>query len=124
MTSSAAFLGLLGLTLTFLPEETSTYLNAGDDTFSVLALQLLGAPFLGFAMLNWMAKGSIIGGIYARPVAIGNFMHFAISALALVKLVFSTDQQLQVGIIVIAVLMSIFAIWFGIVFRTNPKAAS
>ena len=37
-------------------------------------------------MLNWMARGNIIGGIYSRPVAVGNLIHFAIAALAMVKL--------------------------------------
>ena len=123
MTSSAVFLAVLGLCLTFLPKETSLLLQAGDDAFSLLAMQMLGATYLGFAMLNWMAKGMIIGGIYAKPIAVGNFMHFAISAITLLKLNFSITG-IQTGLIVITVVMSLFAIWFGIVFRTNPKAVA
>ena len=120
MTSSAILLAVLGLVLTFLPKETSLLLHAGDDEFSVVVMQILGATYLGFGMLNWMAKGMIIGGIYARPIAIGNFMHFAISAMTLLKLNFSIAGT-PTGLIIITVVMSLFAIWFGVVFRTNPK---
>ena len=34
-----------------------------------------------------MAKESLIGGIYNRPIAIGNFMHFAVGAMALIKII-------------------------------------
>ena len=36
-------------------------------------------------MVNWMAKDSLIGGIYNRPVALGNTLHFLMGALALGK---------------------------------------
>lgn len=48
-------------------------------------LKLLGAALLGFAIMNWMAKGTMIGGIYARPLAAGNFLYFAVASLSLLK---------------------------------------
>ena len=42
---------------------------------------------LPFAMLNWMAKGVIIGGIYSRPIVIANLAHFLIGDLELIKAV-------------------------------------
>ena len=47
--------------------------------------QACGVLYLGFAILNWMAKDDLIGGIYSRPVAMGNFLHFFTIAMALVK---------------------------------------
>ena len=43
---------------------------------------------LGFGMMNWMARDALFGGIYNKPMTIGNFMHFGIGALGLVKAVF------------------------------------
>jgi len=44
----------------------------------------------GFAMINWTAKTSLLGWIYGRPIPIGNFAHYAIAALALLKIAFQS----------------------------------
>src|SRR6201985_830012 len=86
MTLSAVFLAVIGISLTFLPAEIGGITGiAPDKTFTVI-LQLLGALYFSFAMLNWMAKGTLIGGIYGKPVSIANLTHFVIGALALTKL--------------------------------------
>ena len=87
MTSSSILLGLIGMGLTFIPDEIISILSIAPNPIATVSFQLLGALYLGFAMLNWMAKGSIIGGIYNKPLVIGNFMHFGVGALALVKIV-------------------------------------
>ena len=74
---------------------------------------------MGFGILNWMAKGTLIGGIYNRPIAIGNLMHFGVGAIALVKVV-SNIQIHSVIIISLTIVYVIFAILFAYVFRTNP----
>ena len=119
MTASAIILGIIGLSLSFIPNEITEYLNLETNIISTLSFQLLGALYLGFAMMNWMAKGSIIGGIYNRPITIGNFMHFGVGALALIKLVSSieTHQEIFISLIII---YAIFALSFAYVFRTNP----
>ena len=50
-----------------------------------MLVQLAGALYVGFAMVNWMAKGNLLGGIYNRAVAMGNFADFGIGAIVLVK---------------------------------------
>lgn len=119
MTLSAIFLGALGLSLSFFPGEINAYLNTSPNTISTLFLQLLSAVYLGFAIMNWMAKESRIGGIYNRPIAIGNFMHFAVGMLALLKIVKHIDTHQEV-IIGLAVVYAIFTICFAYIFRTNP----
>ncbi len=81
MTLSALFLALTGLTLTFLPEEIIDLAGAPSSKTFLLILQILGALYFGFALLNWMAKGSTIGGVYNRPISIANFTHFLIGGL-------------------------------------------
>ena len=119
MISSCIFLGALGITFTFIPDEIISGLSVTPNPISILSLQLLGALYLGFAMLNWMAKGSLIGGIYNRPIAIGNFMHFAVGALALIKIITKIHTHSEI-IIFLTVFYVIFALLFAYVFKTNP----
>ncbi len=95
MMASALFMGVIGIILSFLPHETMDYLAMGTEKFTVQFLKILGAFYLGFAMLNWLAKGNIIGGIYSKPVAVGNFMHFAISSVSLLKFLWRSETHLR-----------------------------
>jgi len=119
MTASAIFLAVAGMTLTFLPEEIMQYTGIGASKALQLILQLTGALYFGFAMLNWMAKGSTIGGIYNRPTAIANFGHFFIGALGLLKAVMK-DNSLPYAIWALAIIYSIFAVLFWLVLSRSP----
>lgn len=115
LTSSAILLAILGLTLNFFPFEIGPlFAMQGILPFQWL-LQLMGALYFAFAMVNWMAKGAAIGGIYNKPVAIGNFTHFTIGALSLVKGI-ATETQVHVVFWILAALYCLFAILFGIIF--------
>ena len=70
-------------------------------------------------MLNWMAKESLIGGIYNRPIAIGNFTYFAVVAMALIKIITKIQTHSEI-VISLATVYVIFAILFGYVIRTSP----
>lgn len=119
MTLSAFFLGILGIILSFFPKEILEYLNVDTNAVTIVFLQLLSALYLGFGILNWMAKGTLIGGIYNRPIAIGNFMHFMVGAITLVKIVSSIQIHREI-IIGLTVVYVVFAVLFAYVFRTNP----
>lgn len=115
MVSSALFLGMLGILLTFLSEEISEYFNFSEKP---ILLQLLGASFFAFAMINWTAKSNLIGGIYGRPISIGNFTHFFIGAMALIRYYI----ELQQGILFLVMLIyCFFAVTFGYIFFTHPQ---
>ena len=121
MRASVVFLGVLGVGATFLPQEILARAGALPIGFSVVLVQIAGALYLGFAMLNWMAQGNIIGGIYGRPVAIGNLTHFTIAALALVKSILAGSGAPEV--IVGAAAYAVFAVLFGIIaFGHSPGA--
>jgi hypothetical protein len=34
-------------------------------------------------MTNWMWRGNLVGGVYGRPIGIGNMVHFTVGAFAL-----------------------------------------
>ncbi|MBT8101286.1 MAG: hypothetical protein KJO82_16135, partial [Gammaproteobacteria bacterium] len=89
------------------------------DNATVLLIQMMGALYLGFAILNWAARGVIIGGIYARPLALGNFLHFAMVGVMLIK---AAVVHVAVPLAISAAVFSAFAIGFGIVLFTVPRA--
>jgi hypothetical protein len=119
MTTSALFLAIIGILFSFLPNEIMDYLSIESNTITMLFLNIMSALFLGFGILNWMAKGTLIGGIYNRPIAIGNFMHFGVGAIALVKVVSKIETHSGIIISLTAVYV-VFAILFAYIFRTNP----
>jgi hypothetical protein len=119
MTSSALFFGIIGILLSFLPNEIAEYLSVEPTIITILFLQILGAIYLGFGILNWTAKGTLIGGIYNKPIALGNLMHFIVGAITLVKVISNVKTHTDI-IIFLTVFYVIFALLFVYVFKTNP----
>jgi hypothetical protein len=120
MIISALIMGLTGVALSFLPQEVASSLGLSEA--SAIILQVLGALYFGFAMINWTAKANLIGGIYSRPVALGNMAHFVVGALALAKLAFKDAGPTYLW--VAALVYSVFAILFAYVFYTTPALKS
>ena len=118
--SNAAFLGFTGVVLTFLPEEISTYLGVEYSSLTTLIFLVMGALYLGFAMLNWMTKDAQIRGIYNKPFVTSNLVHYGIGALALLKLSFSVQLNKEV-IYILAFFYIAFAIGFLYTFLVNPE---
>jgi len=119
MIASAVFMGLIGITLSFMPSEILRVLGQVSNPILIIILQLTGALYFGFAMTNWMAKTVLIGGIYARPLCIGNFTHFFIAGLALIKFCLNSNTS-SIYIFILAIIYIIFAILFGYVLFTHP----
>ena len=119
MTLSAIIMATIGISASFIPHEILTFIGLPTNQPLPLLIQVIGAMYFAFAMLNWMSKGSIIGGIYNRPIAIANLTHFVIAGLALIKGILS-NPSLSYIIWSIAIIYSIFAILFGIVAFNHP----
>ena len=119
MTSCAIILAVMGLSLTFAPDEILTALNFDSSKSITLIFQLLGALYFAFAMVNWNMRTGTIGGIYNRPITLGNFTHFLIGALALVKSVFS-NQDLPVVIWGLTAFYLAYAVLFAVITFTHP----
>lgn len=118
MAASAILMGTAGISLLFLPDEIATYFGFESSGFNALPLQVMGALYFSFALLNWMAKGNIIGGIYSKPVAMGNFAYFFIAGLSIIKTAFAYQEILVLWIA--GIIYAIFAILFAIVGFGNP----
>jgi uncharacterized membrane protein YoaK (UPF0700 family) len=119
MTSSALLLIAAGVICSFLPQELAVWLEIGGDQIVPMLLKIVGALYFAFGMVNWIAKDMLLGGIYGRPVMIGNLSHFVIGALALLKGV--SLQSHPTVIIIITAVYIIYAVLFGSIFFRTPS---
>ena len=119
MVASAAVMGLAGLAALFLPAEILKNLQEPETAFQKICIQMMGTLYLGFALMNWMAKTVLIGGIYSRPLAMGNFFHFLTGTLTLFKAMMNQPGLKYVWAVLL--LYAIFAGCFGIVAFTSPS---
>ena len=118
MVSSSFFMGVLGVLFSFLPQEVLSYVGATPNNIVPLFIQVLGGLYIAFAMINWTVRTNLIGGIYYRPVTMGNFIHFFIGDLALVKGI--RGVQASTTLLAVLIIYLVFAILFGIVLFTHP----
>ena len=118
MITTILFLAISGLILSFLPQEFLSYFDQAVGLFTTTLLQVIGALYLGFAMLNWMQKSAQIGGIYNRPVVVANLMHFGVVSITLIKLLIGGVNEPLV--FMLAGIYTLFAIIFGYLLRTSP----
>jgi hypothetical protein len=116
MTAASLILAAAGVFALFVPDVVLSLVNTSVTAQLSALVQLMGTLYFGFAIMNWTAKDSAIGGIYARPVSLGNFGHFFAGGLLLLRYQFSNPFNLFIMILLI--LYVIFAILFyWLVFR-------
>ena len=120
MTSSAVFLGLIGLFLSFMPHEVLAFYSVSTSEPIPLLLQLGGGGLVGWAMVNWTARGLLIGGIYSRPLTLGNLIHFVAVTLALAKAMPGLDFQPLTAALLFG--YGLFAACFGYLVFWNGAA--
>lgn len=118
MASSAIVLGIMGLACTFLPLELTKFSTIGSQD-SILLIQMAGALFFGFALVNWTAKGALIGGIYNKPISLGNFAHFAIGAITLIKACSGMEKP-SILLLTLTLVYATFAVVFGLINFRHP----
>ncbi len=81
MTAGATVYAICGLALLFFSKETLGLNEAASPSRAIFITQLFGAAMLGLAAMNWIARSSILGGIYGRAILVGNFYFAFISLL-------------------------------------------
>jgi hypothetical protein len=97
VTGAAACLAISGAALLFAPHETAGRLGAAG---SELLLQLYAGALLALAAMNYIARGSSLGGIYGRAVVTADQVHFTIGALVLIKHALRSPQSPALWIVV------------------------
>ena len=110
MVTSSVALGFAGVVASFAPTEMLRALGSPAATPVPVLVQLLGGAYVAFAIGNWTAKDSTVGGIYSRPLSLGNSVLFLTGSLALAKQQFS--QGLSLPLVVVLIVYSIFAVCF------------
>ena len=108
MVASSTCLATGGAACLFAPAELLSVLGMASG--SPMVVQLLGALYLASAASNWTARGSMIGGIYARPLSVANFMHFVIGAAVLAKGL--EPENLNLAYVLIVLIYLVFAVVF------------
>lgn len=122
LSTSAIFLGICGISLSFLPQEILQTVISKSEPALTLPLQIMGALFMAMAVTNWMSRANLMGGIYNRPLALGNALHFSVGAITLVKFVIRNSST--VSLLIITVFYIVFAIVYFKVIFTTPKQVS
>ena len=113
MVASSVFLGLIGVVCSFAPEDVLKYFSFENNALLAMIIQMLGALYLAFAFLNWTAKANLIGGIYSKPISLGNTLHFVVGGLAMAKYFLKhTDASI---LIIPIIFYAIFAVLFALV---------
>lgn len=118
LSTSAAVLFAVGLVSLFSADELARVLLNGAGAGEPL-IHTAASGLLGFAMTNWMSRGNRIGGIYMRPIALGNLLLFAVSGLSLARALMA--GQLPPLATPLAVAFSALAVAFGwLAFAHDP----
>lgn len=113
MSASALYMALVGLTAALFEEELLAHFGTSTTGFPIALAGVVAGLYLGFAVLNWMARGNLIGGVYSRPVALGNFAQFLGVAVILLQQAAGSSHTLELG--VAAGVNGLFALAFGYV---------
>jgi hypothetical protein len=116
---SAVLYFAAALPLLFAPEELLRYASAAPSNLDTALLQVIGSALFGFAMLNWMNRFGVIGGIYGRPVVIANFTHAATAALLLGHI--AIRGPLSAPLMTVLAVYGILALAFGSKLFVAPK---
>ena len=120
LVSSGLVLALSGAGLLFMPQEIAAFLGGSATAATLLLAQLLGCALFALGLIDWNSRANLMGGIYGRPLALGNFFFFAIAAVSMGREL----AHLPRGVIGAEVGLAAFAVAFGwILFLADPVKA-
>ena len=117
MTATSITTGAAAVALSFLPQEILASAGMQVSVAGVLVLQVTGALYLGMAIMDWMARDGLLGGVYGKPILLGNLAHFVAGALALLK---AASAQSHPSLWLVAIPYAAFAALFSVALFTHP----
>ncbi len=118
--ASAGLLVLGGLALLFAPDVILPRLIPGFPVPGVWLGQLVAAAWLALAILNWLNRGVLLGGIYGRAVVVTNAVFYFVGAIVLLKTV--TTRDVPAALWIVAVPVALFAGVYGWLLFRGPIA--
>jgi hypothetical protein len=116
--ASAALLLVGGIGLLFAPDVLLPRLLPGFPTAAAWLGQWLGAAWLAMALLNWMLRTVLMGGIYGRPIVMANLVLYVISALSLFRVLWS--GRATQGLWFVLAPTAVFAVAYGALLLRGP----
>ncbi len=119
LTLSAIILFIAGIAGLVAPVEIARAIDGAASSALPIFIQLFGGSLIGFAAMDWMSRRNRIGGIYARPLGLGNLVLFATAALTLAKA--ASRGQLPPTLIGVGAAAGLLALSFAwLVFAHDP----
>ena len=118
---SRASAGLLlagGLALLFAPDVVLPRLVPGFPTGGAWLGQLLAAALLALAALDWLGRAALLGGIYGRPVVLGNLAFYFIAAMVLLRA--GAGREVPPALWIVAVPVALLAGVYGWLLLRGP----
>jgi hypothetical protein len=116
---SATLLAVCGLSLLFAGDLLLPRLATGFSAEVSWFGQLLAAAWLSLAVLNWVTRSSVLGGIYGRPIVLANTTLYFVSAMVLVKAASRADL---LAIWVAVLVAGAMAFLYGSLLFGRPRA--
>ncbi|MDT0631063.1 hypothetical protein RQM47_02085 [Rubrivirga sp. S365] len=117
VTAYAVLLAAAGAVFLFVPDIVFPDARAGGP--AALAAQLFGAALLGFAALCWAGRGALLGGIYGRPIVVGNQAFAVVGTLVVLG---GLPPEAGPGLWgLLAVLVFGAALWSVLLFRSPRR---
>lgn len=118
MTATSVVFGGVSVVVLFAPVQLLSWLGYQKASGLTLLLQVLGVLLYAMALLNWMARKHVIGGIHARPITMANLAHCFAGSLVLGKHVASGNSS-PVIVGGLAVYLGLLAGFYGLVFHSS-----
>jgi hypothetical protein len=120
LTVSAIYMGILGLGFMLAPRQIGIDAVPTDPQPALIAyLRLFGGPFLGIAVLNWLARDARPGSA-RRAILLGNAVGFACAAAMDVWGVFGGGARAIAKVFLTVHLL--LAVAFALAVRDHPRA--
>lgn len=117
ITSASLFLAH-GIVLLFASELLYKLFNLSNSPEGSVTAQLFGAALIGLGLMNWTARGLVLGGIYGRALVYGNFVSSLIGFFVSIRARLNGFSNEYFWIEV--VLYFVFAIAFGVMLFRGP----
>ena len=111
--------GLVGL---FAPGQMGLLFGLALDDVAVAEVRLLGAAYLGYAVLNWLAR-NVTDRAAVRAIALGNAVSWAISAIV-TAVVLVTGLAGPQAWLLVAVEAAFAAAWTSFALRERAVVGS
>jgi hypothetical protein len=115
---SALVLAAGGLAFLFVPDALLGTLVPGLPPSGAWLAQLIGAGWLAVAVLNWLQRGAVLGGIYGRPVVLTNLVLYTVTALTVTRRLMEPATPRTIWFLLVP--MALLAIVYGALLLRGP----